>query len=84
MIMQLDSSSNFNLFPHITGLDLTPIIFNFSKDMWSSSAGDSASRSSVAGLAFLSEVCQSFRYSICEEEGGFASINTAAHEIGHK
>lgn len=57
---------------------------NFSKDMWSDSEGSAAARSGVAGLAYLSGVCGSTRYSVCEEQGGFSSIAVAAHELGHK
>lgn len=52
--------------------------------MWSSSAGDASARSGVAGLAYLSGVCQNTRYSISEESGDFSSIGVHAHEIGHK
>ena len=49
--------------------------------MWSDSPGDAAARSGVVGLAFLGGVCQSNRFSIIEEKGGFSSIEVAAHEI---
>lgn len=52
--------------------------------MWSDSEGSAAARSGVAGLAYLSGVCGSTRYSVCEEQGGFSSIAVAAHELGHK
>lgn len=52
--------------------------------MWSSSAGDSSARSGVAGLAYLSGICENVRYSINEESGDFSSIGVVAHEIGHK
>ena len=51
--------------------------------MWSSSAGSDASRSGVVGLAYLAGICDSNRYSIVEDKGGFSSIGVTAHEIGH-
>lgn len=45
----------------------------------------SGSSSAVVGLAYLSGTClASTKYSIVEEEGGFASVGVTAHEIGHK
>ena len=36
------------------------------------------------GIAPLGDVCGDYRQSINEEAGGFLSINTVAHEMGHK
>lgn len=58
--------------------------FFYSKDMWSASEGSSDDRSGVAGLAYLSGICQNYRYSINEESSDFSSIGIVAHEIGHK
>ncbi len=52
--------------------------------MWAVGSGTPEDRTSVAGLAYLSEICTNLKYSISEEKGSFESIATAAHEIGHK
>lgn len=55
------------------------------KDLWRDESSQAADqRASVAGQAFLSQVCLSDKFSIVEDRGGFGSIGVAAHEIGHK
>jgi hypothetical protein len=39
----------------------------------------------IAGLAFIGTLCEpGDSVSIVEEQGGFQSIGTAAHELGHR
>jgi hypothetical protein len=45
---------------------------------------DPVSRATVRGYSFIGQICDSNKYSIIEETGGFFSILTTAHEIGHK
>ena len=57
----------------------------FNKDLVSKPKGDSIERRArVNGFAYLSGVCDASRkYLIAEEFGGFGSIETIAHELGH-
>ena len=44
--------------------------------MWSEDSTDTVdSRSGVAGLAWVGAICGTFKYSICEEHGGFESVS---------
>ena len=43
--------------------------------MWSTDTSIGASlRSSIVGLAYTGQICQSSKYSISEERGGFANL----------
>ncbi|RNA20468.1 A disintegrin and metallo ase with thrombospondin motifs [Brachionus plicatilis] len=53
------------------------------KDLWGQSNSGPEQRKGIAGLAYLDGTCTSNRYSISEENGGFSSIYTIAHELGH-
>ena len=56
----------------------------FSKDLWSADTTQSASqRSAVAGYAYLPGLCNSNRYAINEEYGGFQYVTVVTHEMGH-
>jgi len=38
----------------------------------------------ATGLADINGICTPLRASICQENGQYASTQTAAHEMGHK
>ena len=42
--------------------------------MWSSSAGTPVQRAGTVGLAYLSQVCTTYKYSIVEDDGSFTAI----------
>ncbi len=57
----------------------------FSKDLWSSDTTQTpAVRHAVVGFANIPGVCNSYRYAINEEYGGFQFVTVFAHEMGHK
>ena len=56
----------------------------YSKDLWSENTDDTPKiRSGVAGYASIGNICNSNRYSLSEDQGGFMNSITIAHEIGH-
>ncbi|RNA12759.1 A disintegrin and metallo ase with thrombospondin motifs 3-like [Brachionus plicatilis] len=56
----------------------------FNKDLWSNDlTAAPANRKGVAGFATIGQVCQTNKYSISEDSGGFANSIVIAHELGH-
>ncbi|CAF0730548.1 unnamed protein product [Brachionus calyciflorus] len=53
----------------------------FNKDLWSSD--QSASRSMTVGFASIGTICNSYKFSLCEDIGGFTNLLVIAHEIAH-
>jgi len=53
--------------------------------LWSAdTSGTPEARSGVIGFAYVGGICESTKYSINEEHGGFQSIGVISHELGHK
>lgn len=52
-----------------------------SKDLWSESRGSIEQRALTSGHSEVGGVCQSNRYSIVEEKGGFASVGVSVFQI---
>lgn len=49
-------------------------VFVFSKDLWSTTGSTAEIRSQALGFSYLAGVCNTTRYSISEEIGGFFNI----------
>ncbi|CAF0856252.1 unnamed protein product [Brachionus calyciflorus] len=78
-ITRFRSFMNSKMFPfeydHAMGL--------IKKDLWLDGTGLPSARAGLLGLAYVKGICSSYRYSVSEEQGGFSSIFTIAHEMGH-
>ena len=46
----------------------------FSKDLWSESGSGPEERSKLSGYSDIGAICTESRFSIVEEQGGFASV----------